>query len=108
MNMEQMSQMPIAEESEIQSMQQQGWDIETANANQDQMAQIQDELINAGLEVQVFANPDNETYTILRKTPEEEAPMPADEENPEAVRDAERDKMAEIFPDLFGGQGDNQ
>ncbi len=107
MNMEQMSQVPPANESEIQSMQQQGWDVETSNATQDQMDQIQNELVNAGLEVQVFANPDNETYTILRKTPEEEAAMPADEENPESVASEERDKMAEIFPDLFG-QGGNQ
>lgn len=110
MNIEGMSSAPQADEAEIQMLQQQGWDVETANADDVQRTELENGLINAGLEVQVFANPDGKTYTILRKAPTEEAynedaaANAVDETGPQEVSADQREKMQAVFPGLFPSQ----
>ncbi len=112
MNIEGMNSAPMADEAEIQMLQQQGWDVETASADEAQRVEIENGLINAGMEVQVFANPDNSTFTILRKAPAEEAytedpaTSAVDEPGPQNVSDGQREKMEEVFPGLFGNPED--
>lgn len=114
MNIEGMSNSPAADKAEIEMLQQQGWDVETANADETQRVEIENALINAGMEVQTFANPDNSTYTILRKAPPEEAytqdaaSAAVDEQVPQGVSDAQREKMEEVFPGLFSDQGNSK
>jgi hypothetical protein len=112
MNLEGMNSAPQADDAEIKMLQQQGWDVETTSADEAQRVEIENGLINAGMEVQVFLNPDNQTYTILRKAPAEEtytedpAANAVDESGPQNVSDGQREKMEEVFPGLFGNPED--
>jgi len=92
-------------DAEIAELQAQGWDLETASADEAQKAEIESDTY---YQYQSFKNPDGETYTILRKAPEEEMPeMALGEENPESIENAQRDKIQEVFPGLFGNPEDD-
>lgn len=90
-------------DAEIAELQSQGWELETSSADESQKAQIESDTF---YQYKSFKNPDEETYIILRKAPEEEPQMAFDEENPQSIEDAQKDKIHEVFPGLFGNPED--
>jgi len=114
MGLDDMNQTPPVDENEIMQLQQQGWDIETTTADEAQRAEIENGLMNAGMEFQSYSNPDGLTYTVLRKAPMEEA-YPAEpeqaafpgEESYDTISDEERKKLESVYPDMFEDENRN-